>query len=72
MISALDDPIVPTEALPDPRTLPPEVIAEFTEHGGHAGFFDGRWPWRLESWAERRAIEFLAGVLEASGMEASR
>ena len=55
LISALDDPIVPTEGLPDPRTLPPEVIAEFTEHGGHAGFFDGRWPWRLESWAERRA-----------------
>lgn len=63
LISALDDPIVPEEGLPDPRTLPPHVRAEFTERGGHGGFLEGRWPWRLESWAERRAIDFIAGVL---------
>ena len=72
LIGALDDPIVPTDGLPELRTLPPEVTAEFTERGGHAGFFEGRWPWRLTSWAERRALEFLGGVLESSGMEAPR
>ena len=63
LISALDDPIVPSAGLPDPHTLPPNVTAEFTERGGHGGFLQGPWPWRLESWAERRAVEFLAGAL---------
>jgi predicted alpha/beta-fold hydrolase len=58
--------------LPDPRTLPANVIAEFTERGGHGGFLEGRWPWRLESWAERHGIEFLAGALESSGSGISR
>src|SRR5437867_3123245 len=38
LINALDDPIVPTAALPDPATLPPGVRAEYVAHGGHAGF----------------------------------
>ncbi len=63
LISALDDPIVPPDALPDPRALPPWVRAEFLPRGGHAAFLDGRWPWRVDSWAERRALEFLAGAL---------
>jgi len=62
LISALDDPIVPAEGLPDPRTLPPNVTAEFTARGGHGGFLEGRWPWRLHSWAERRAVEFLSDM----------
>jgi predicted alpha/beta-fold hydrolase len=50
-------------SLPDPRTLPPEVRAEFVPRGGHVGFVEGR-PWRSTSWAERRAIEFLAEMLD--------
>jgi len=73
LISALDDPIVPADGLPDPRTLPPGITAEFSARGGHAGFLDGRWPWRLQSWAERRAVEFLDGVMSGScALEASR
>src|SRR5204863_519757 len=56
LINAVDDPFVPPESLPDPRTLPPDVRVEFVARGGHVGFLEGRWPWRLESWAERRAI----------------
>jgi uncharacterized protein len=63
LINALDDPIVPADGLPDLGTLPPDVSVELTERGGHAGFLHGRWPWRLQSWAERRAVDFLAGVL---------
>jgi uncharacterized protein len=67
LIAALDDPFVPPEALPDPKNLPDNVRAEYVPHGGHVGFIDGRWPWRVTSWAERRAIEFLAESLLAYG-----
>jgi predicted alpha/beta-fold hydrolase len=63
LISALDDPLVPTASLPDPRTLPACVQTEFSPRGGHVGFLEGRWPWRVRSWAERRAVEFLSSVL---------
>jgi predicted alpha/beta-fold hydrolase len=63
LLNALDDPFVPAPSLPDPRTLPPAVRAEFVPSGGHAGFVQG-WPWRARSWAERRAIDFLAAALD--------
>jgi uncharacterized protein len=66
LISALDDPIVPVETLPAPGALPPGVVTEFTSRGGHGGFLEGRWPWRLQSWAERRALDFLAATLTGS------
>jgi predicted alpha/beta-fold hydrolase len=65
LVSALDDPIVPRQALPDASALPPSVRAEFPRRGGHAGFIEGRWPWRAGSWAERRALEFLAPLVTA-------
>ncbi len=64
LVNALDDPLVPAEALPDPATLPPHVRTEFPPRGGHAGFIEGPWPWRVRSWAERRAIEFLGSLIE--------
>ena len=63
LLGAHDDPIVPGRTLPDPQTLPPGVRTEFTARGGHAGFLEGRWPWRAGSWAERRAVEFLTSLL---------
>ncbi len=62
LINALDDPFVPAHALPDVATLGPHVSAEFPAHGGHAGFLEGR-PWSATSWAERRALEFIAARL---------
>jgi len=70
LVNALDDPIVPAGALPDLADLPPAVQAQFVRRGGHAAFLEGRWPWRVESWAERRAVEFLAALVE--GEAASR
>jgi hypothetical protein len=67
LVSALDDPIVPSDALPDPAELPPWVRAEFVRRGGHAAFLEGRWPWRVDSWAERRAVEFLGGLVAGEG-----
>jgi hypothetical protein len=62
LLNALDDPFVPVHSLPDPARLPAHVRAEFPERGGHAGFIEGGVPWRVTSWAERRALDFLAGV----------
>jgi predicted alpha/beta-fold hydrolase len=62
LISAVDDPFVPPGALPDPAVLPPNVALDVTERGGHVGFIEGP-PWRVTSWAERRAVDFLRGVL---------
>jgi uncharacterized protein len=63
LVNALDDPFVPRAALPDPAMLPPCVHAEFVPRGGHAAFLEGRWPWRVRSWAEHRSVEFLAPLV---------
>jgi uncharacterized protein len=65
LISAADDPFVPPAALPNPATLPPHMRLEVTERGGHVGFIEGP-PWRVTSWGERRAVEFLRGVLDGT------
>jgi predicted alpha/beta-fold hydrolase len=62
LISAVDDPLVPSRALPDPAVLPPNVTLEVSALGGHVGFIDGP-PWAMASWAERRAVAFVRGVL---------
>ena len=62
LLSALDDPFVPASALPASAALPPGVTLEVTSGGGHVGFVEGS-PWRVRSWAERRAIEFLRDVV---------
>jgi predicted alpha/beta-fold hydrolase len=67
LLNALDDPFVPVASLPDPATLPACVRAEYVPRGGHVGFLEGRWPWRLRSWAERRAVAFLAGIVDEAG-----
>jgi predicted alpha/beta-fold hydrolase len=63
LIGAHDDPIVPGRTLPDPRDLPQDVRAEFTPRGGHAGFLEGRWPWRARSGAVRRAVDVRTALL---------
>jgi len=70
LVNALDDPIVPPEALPDPADLPPWIRAEFISRGGHAAFLEGRWPWRVRSWAERRVVDFLAPLVTGAGAAA--
>lgn len=67
LINARDDPFLPASALPDPARLPGGITVEFPDRGGHAGFLEGRWPWRVRGWAERRAVEFLAALLPRSG-----
>ncbi len=41
IIQALDDPFMTPEVLPDPSTLPKNIILEVTPCGGHVGFVAG-------------------------------
>jgi predicted alpha/beta-fold hydrolase len=70
LLHALDDPFVPRSALPDRAALPSRVRLEVTAQGGHVGFVEGRWPWRVSSWAERRALEFVSEALASSSRAA--
>ena len=64
LLSAEDDPFVPARCIPRPAN--PLVEAEIPAKGGHLGFVEGP-PWSPRFYAERRAAEFLAGYLEATG-----
>ena len=61
VINAADDPFVPPEALPKPTELSSAVRLVVTARGGHVGFLAG-WPWRVEAWAEQRALDFLGAI----------
>jgi predicted alpha/beta-fold hydrolase len=67
LISAVDDPFVPSAALPDFSALPPQVALEVTPRGGHVGFIEGP-PWRVRSWAERRAVAFVRDLLQTAAL----
>ena len=70
-LSAEDDPFLPSEvACAFRAAAPPAVEVHLTRHGGHVGFVAGRRPDRAESWAERRAIDWLLdriGAIAVSG-----
>jgi predicted alpha/beta-fold hydrolase len=69
LMSAADDPFLPRRVLEEARrAASPEVSCLFPEAGGHVGFVEGP-PWAARSWAEARAVEFLAGCLEGAGRD---
>ena len=61
VIAAADDPFIPPYAMDGS----PLVTAELTPSGGHVAFVEG-WPWRTVRYAERRALDFLAGFLRSA------
>jgi hypothetical protein len=66
LLSAVDDPFLPANVLDHVRAIAqsaPALSLEFTQHGGHVGFVEGRWPGRASFYAEWRACEFLAEAL---------
>lgn len=66
LVSAADDPFLPGRVLEEARRVAsPDVRCLFTAAGGHVGFVEGP-PWSARSWAEARAVEFLARCLEAA------
>jgi predicted alpha/beta-fold hydrolase len=67
LLNAIDDPFLPSDVLDQVRAVADNnrcLHIEFTEHGGHVGFVEGRNPFRPNYYAEHRAIEFLASHIE--------
>ncbi|MFN2635517.1 MAG: hydrolase [Gemmatimonadaceae bacterium] len=63
LLSAVDDPMLPSEVLQEATLAAarnPALHTEFVKRGGHAGFVTGSVPWRPFYYAEYRAGEFLA------------
>ncbi len=59
-LTARNDPFLPEEAVERARGAASAAIEfRITESGSHLGFPDGP-PWRLGSWAEREALDWLA------------
>jgi predicted alpha/beta-fold hydrolase len=66
LVNAADDPFIPAWVLARVRAQASKAVTcLFTRRGGHVGFVAGS-PRRARSWAEDRAIEFLAERLDAS------
>ena len=60
LLNAHDDPFLPGECFPTAEAEGnPALFLEAPAHGGHVGFMDSARP-RHSSWAERRAVAFLA------------
>ncbi len=62
-INSADDPVyIPKKVIPfDLFRLYPNFMLAYTERGGHCGFLEGP---KLESWAEKVAVDYVLAVLE--------
>jgi len=70
MITAQDDPFVPSEPFRDPRvTGNPNITLHLCRHGGHCGFIGTRDGEDDGYWAENRTVEFVKANLEHRKIE---
>ena len=75
LLSAHDDPFLPSEVLDEVRALAnqnPSLHLEFVQRGGHVGFISGTVPWRPFYYAEWRVAEFLSAALENALVTSSK
>ena len=59
VLQAVDDPFLPSEALPKSDEQGPAVTLELARHGGHVGFVTGGNPFKPCYWLEERALHHL-------------
>lgn len=62
LLSAVDDPFLPSAVLDDVRAIAqknPALHTEFVAKGGHVGFVTGRAPWSALYYAEWRVVSWL-------------
>ena len=63
IIHALDDPFLPSGAIPKDAELSRAVTLELSRHGGHVGFVSGNTPLVAHYWLERRICSHLQARL---------
>ncbi len=59
LVHSLDDPFLPSEAIPTSKELSAATRLYLTSQGGHVGFVSGNWPWRPDYMLERCIPAFL-------------
>ncbi|MCU7796138.1 MAG: hydrolase [Candidatus Thiodiazotropha sp. (ex Semelilucina semeliformis)] len=64
ILQAKDDPFMPPDVIPNQAQLGPGVTLELSQHGGHVGFINGKYPWRLNYWLESRIPKFIRQQLK--------
>lgn len=64
IIHALDDPFLPSDAIPKDAELSHAVTLELSRHGGHVGFVSGDNPLAAQYWLEGRICNHLQACLE--------
>jgi len=72
LLSSVDDPFLPSQVLDDVREVARHnscLHIEFTPHGGHVGFVEGRNPFRPGYYLETRVGDFLAEHLKTSSSD---
>ena len=70
VITAKDDPFVPTRPFHDPRVIGnPSVHLLICDHGGHCGFVGPAAGEDDGYWAERQIVEFVAGYMNSATTE---
>ncbi len=57
LLVARNDPFVPQAAWPNPSELPPPLVFEAPDAGGHVGFMAGKWPGHID-WLPSRLLDF--------------
>ena len=63
-INSLDDPICTKDNIPHELfEFYPNFMLVTTENGGHCGFLEGNLN-KLQSWADKTAIDYLTSVIE--------
>ncbi len=63
VVSAMDDPLVPPEAVPAPEEFSASTRTEFYPCGGHIGFVAGKVPGLPEYWVDDRIIHYFKNFL---------
>ncbi len=61
IINAQNDPFMPPESLPREQEVSDQVVLDYPEEGGHAGFVSGPFPGKLE-WLPGRLLDFFDKV----------
>jgi predicted alpha/beta-fold hydrolase len=64
ILHSIDDPFMPSIAIPTEQELSSQVTLELSSKGGHVGFIGGRIPGRPIYWLEKRIPEFLKHSLD--------
>ncbi|WP_020559608.1 hydrolase [Thiofilum flexile] len=63
IIHAKDDPFMTPAIVPTASEVSSAVTLDISEHGGHVGFVQGRWPWSVNYWLEQRISGWLSEQL---------